>query len=262
MTERTRRARGDLPIDRVRARASSVASSPASAVGEHAEQEERVERTCIGCGKKADDAELIRLVLVESPDGAPHVIPDAKGGTAGRGAHVHPSSDCLALACKKGLSRAFKRELRAEPGALAASIRAVYARRLAGLLFGGVRSKLVVIGSDAVAEAIRTGGSQLILLAADSASAAMRSGVQRATAEGKTLVYGDKLQLARAIGRRAGEEREGVAVLSVTNVALATAIRRAWLCAVGLSPSTGGEGSQRGVEAVEDSLENSESEAR
>ena len=199
---------------------------------------EGVTRTCVGCGARALEGDLVRLVLVEvDAESVCAVVPDAKGGAFGRGAHVHPSRDCLANACKKGLSRAFRREVRADEGELGAAISVAYTRRLEGLLFGGVRGGHIAIGTDAVAESVVGGKAELVVLSADATAAAQRSAVQRMTAAGKTLVFGDKLRLARALGRAVseGSERDGVAVCSVTNVALATAVRRAWLCAVGLS---------------------------
>jgi uncharacterized protein len=41
-------------------------------------------RSCIGCRKRANPAALIRVVLVDGK-----VIPDLKGGAAGRGAWLH-----------------------------------------------------------------------------------------------------------------------------------------------------------------------------
>ena len=55
------------------------------------------ERTCIACGAKRPQRDLLRLV---SQGGAPPVV-DAKGKASGRGAYV-----CLALACAE---TAFKR---------------------------------------------------------------------------------------------------------------------------------------------------------
>jgi predicted RNA-binding protein YlxR (DUF448 family)/ribosomal protein L7Ae-like RNA K-turn-binding protein len=200
--------------------------------------EHAVTRSCVGCGTRAPEADLVRLVLVETEGHSwSSVVPDAKGGGFGRGAHVHPTRACLAMACKKGLSRSFKREVRADESELAQAISVAFTRRLEGLLLGGVRGGHVAIGTDAVAETVVAGKAELVVLAADATAAAQRSAVQRMTAAGKTLVFGDKLRLARALGRAVaeGSERDGVAVCSVTNVALATAIRRAWLCAVGLS---------------------------
>lgn len=189
-------------------------------------------RTCAGCGVEEAARALVRVVLVE---GAPAtVLVDAKGGSFGRGAHVHPRVKCLEAACRRGLSRAFKREVRADVATLVGQIRAAYGKRLEGLLAGGVRSGHVVAGADEVAELGAAGRLLLVVLAADAAAAAQLSVVRRATGDGNALVYGDKLRLARVVGRRAGEEREGVGVLGVGDAGLARAIRDAWSCAVGL----------------------------
>ena len=193
------------------------------------------ERSCVGCGARADQGELVRLVLVVLPDGTSSVVPDAKGGAFGRGAHVHATRECLDKACKKGLSRTFKRDVRADRDALAATIASAFARRIEGLLSGGVRGGHVAIGTDAVADAVSTGKAELVILAADATAAAQRSAVQKMTGAGKSLVFGEKKQLARALGRVVSEERDGVAVCAISNLALATAVRRAWLSAAGLS---------------------------
>lgn len=197
-------------------------------------------RTCAGCG--ADDAAraMVRVVLVAPPGEAPgagpaSVVVDAKGGSFGRGAHVHPSIACVDKAAKRGFSRAFKREVRVEVDALLAGIVEAYSKRLEGLLAGGVRGGHVVFGADEVSEAWRVGKACLLLLAADATSAAARSFVRQATGEGKVLVYADKLRLARVLGRRPGQEREGIGVCAITDAGLGAAIREAWLCAVGLA---------------------------
>jgi predicted RNA-binding protein YlxR (DUF448 family) len=67
------------------------------------------ERTCIGCRKKGKRSELLRLVAEGS--GSTAVLVDERRRIAGRGAWLHPSESCLALALKR---RAFGRAL---PGA-------------------------------------------------------------------------------------------------------------------------------------------------
>jgi predicted RNA-binding protein YlxR (DUF448 family)/ribosomal protein L30E len=211
-------------------------------------------RACVGCGAHGDALEMVRLVLVEATGGrAAEVVVDARGGAFGRGAHVHPTRACLAAAAKKGLPRVFKREVRADEGSLARAISDAYARRLAGLLSGGARGGHVVIGTDAVTEAAESGRMALVIVAADARAAARRAVVQHATAAGKALVYGDKVLLAKALGRsRARAEgssadagvRDGVAVCAVTEQALAEAVRRAWLCAAGLATAAAPADSQ------------------
>ena len=66
-------------------------------------------RTCVGCRARVPAGELLRVV---ARDGA--VVPDRGRPQPGRGAHLHPTADCLALAERR---RAFPRALRV-PGPL------------------------------------------------------------------------------------------------------------------------------------------------
>ncbi|MFJ4209878.1 YlxR family protein [Paenarthrobacter sp. NPDC089675] len=66
-------------------------------------------RTCIGCRKQGSRYQLVRLVT--QGKGSPVVLVDERRRMAGRGAWLHPSEKCLALAIKR---RAFGRAL---PGA-------------------------------------------------------------------------------------------------------------------------------------------------
>ena len=72
------------------------------------------ERTCIGCRKKGKRNELLRLVAEGSGSNA--VLVDERRRMAGRGAWLHPSESCLALALKR---RAFGRALRGATGTAA-----------------------------------------------------------------------------------------------------------------------------------------------
>ncbi|MCX6498037.1 MAG: YlxR family protein [Arthrobacter sp.] len=64
------------------------------------------QRTCIGCRKQGLRSELLRLVADAS--GSSAVVLDERRRMAGRGAWLHPSEKCLALAVKR---RAFGRAL-------------------------------------------------------------------------------------------------------------------------------------------------------
>ena len=61
-------------------------------------------RTCIGCRQRAAKEELLRVV---AGDGV--LVPDPTRRAPGRGAHLHPSPECLELALRR---RAFARALR------------------------------------------------------------------------------------------------------------------------------------------------------
>jgi predicted RNA-binding protein YlxR (DUF448 family) len=75
------------------------------------------ERTCIGCGRKAGQADLVRLALVEGRVAVDRV---RRGG---RGAWIHPDEACLEKAVRrKAFGRAFRGQVAAEPGALRAQL--------------------------------------------------------------------------------------------------------------------------------------------
>ena len=66
-------------------------------------------RTCVGCRKRAQASELLRVVAVVRADGTVVLEPDPARIRPGRGAHLHPDPACLALAERR---RAFGRALR------------------------------------------------------------------------------------------------------------------------------------------------------
>ena len=69
-------------------------------------------RTCVGCRKRSAKIELLRVVADDLGDG-PEAIPDPRGRAPGRGAHLHPTPECLELARRR---RALTRALRAPAG--------------------------------------------------------------------------------------------------------------------------------------------------
>ena len=66
-------------------------------------------RTCVGCRKRALTVELLRVVAVSTENGNGAVIVDHVGNEPGRGAWLHPVSECLQAAIRR---RAFGRALR------------------------------------------------------------------------------------------------------------------------------------------------------
>ncbi|HEX3906593.1 MAG TPA: YlxR family protein [Mycobacteriales bacterium] len=75
-------------------------------------------RTCVGCRVRVAKSHLLRVVAV---DGV--LLPDPRGTSPGRGAHLHPDPVCLALAERR---RAFRKALRLDgvpdPSALQAYV--------------------------------------------------------------------------------------------------------------------------------------------
>ncbi|HEY4572185.1 MAG TPA: DUF448 domain-containing protein [Kribbella sp.] len=67
------------------------------------------ERTCIGCRKRSGPADLLRMTVSGG-----FVLPDPARRAPGRGAHLHPVTECFELAVRR---RAFPRAFRV-PGPL------------------------------------------------------------------------------------------------------------------------------------------------
>lgn len=85
-------------------------------------------RTCLGCRQRAARHELLRVVATDQGSGHT-VVPDPGRRLPGRGANVHPTPECLALALRR---RAFPRALRV-PGRLATEALEQYVEALAPL---------------------------------------------------------------------------------------------------------------------------------
>ena len=69
-------------------------------------------RTCVGCRKRTTPHDLLRVVA--QPDGNGFTaVPDPDRRLPGRGAHLHPTVECLELALRR---RSLGKALRAGPG--------------------------------------------------------------------------------------------------------------------------------------------------
>lgn len=176
-------------------------------------------RTCAGCSKRAPARELVRVVVDEASGALAVDLADSRFG---RGAHVHPSPDCLEKAVRSGFSRSFKAKVDATVESLAGQVVLGADRRIEGLLSGARRAKQVAVGGDVVVEALRDGSAELVVVARDAAAATKLPEVERAIAAGKAIAWGEKKQLGALFGR------DEVAVAAVLDPGLAAAITGAY----------------------------------
>jgi predicted RNA-binding protein YlxR (DUF448 family)/ribosomal protein L7Ae-like RNA K-turn-binding protein len=161
----------------------------------------------------------LRFVLAGDPLA---VVPDVRHSGGGRGASVHPRKSCVARAAQSGaFSRAFKREVRANPEELVSWAIGQYERRFDGLLIAAARSGHAALGTERVREAIESSRARLLIVASD--SEAKRGDVMAAARRigGSCLVRGEKTQLGRLFGR------DEIAVVAVTDSALSSALLEA-----------------------------------
>jgi len=155
------------------------------------------ERTCAGCGAKAPAADLVRLV--HGPGVT--VAVDAAGGAFGRGAHVHASKDCLARACKGGLARTFKAQVKVGEEELGDAIANAMDRRIEGLLLAAARGGGLALGADAAREAMAAGRAALTIVARDAGSIADGREVAGEVARGRAIAWGEKARLGALVAR-------------------------------------------------------------
>ena len=76
-------------------------------------------RTCVGCRERAAKRELVRVTVGSDSHGRPAVVPDPEAIAPGRGAHLHPTTECYDLAVKR---KAFGRALRGQTALSAAPV--------------------------------------------------------------------------------------------------------------------------------------------
>ncbi len=200
----------------VQAPSSTASASEVGAVREPRKGPARPSvRTCVGCSQEADKEDLVRIVLGPGGiEGGAEVAVDVAGSAFGRGAHVHPTRECLERAAKSGFSKSFKTKVRATADGLAEEIVRGVEARLEGLLLGARRGGHLAIGHDAAIEAMKEGAS-LLVVASDASTAGEFS---EAVAAGKAVAFGTKVGFGRLFGR------DEVAFVAVTNAKVAKAI--------------------------------------
>ena len=76
-------------------------------------------RTCVGCRQRATKRELLRVTAGSDAHGLAAVVPDPSSTATGRGAHLHPTTECYDLAVRR---KAFGRALRVAPGLSSAPV--------------------------------------------------------------------------------------------------------------------------------------------
>ena len=115
--------------------------------------QEKPQRSCLGCREARDKDQLIRFVLSPQDE----VLPDLDAKLPGRGAYICISSRCLENAIKqRQFNRAFKHEVTVFPPDHMAQLVARQMReRILGYLGLANRAGKIVSGGSLVSDAIR-----------------------------------------------------------------------------------------------------------
>ena len=129
-------------------------------------QQEKPQRSCLGCRTAHDKSQLLRFVL--SPLG--EVVPDIESKLPGRGAYTCISSQCLCAAIRqRQFSRAFKREVKSVTAdEMVEQIGSSMNSRILGYIGLANRAGKIISGGSMVSDAIRSSNKPgLVLLALD-----------------------------------------------------------------------------------------------
>lgn len=207
--------------------------SDAKATAAGTEVEGTSERTCAGCRQQDARASLVRLA-VSPDDQGPMLVPDLLGRLGGRGVSVHANRACLQLAANRGgFAKSLKRAVVIDEAELARSIEEQLLGRAKGLLLGGIRSKRIALGTEAVMRTIENEKLEMLIIAHDAATRTVGL-AERVRGSGKAVaVLADKALLGGLTSR--GE----LAVLSVLDRGIAREIGRVAALLSGLTGLTG-----------------------
>ncbi|NVN89906.1 MAG: DUF448 domain-containing protein [Desulfuromonadales bacterium] len=129
-------------------------------------EQEKPQRSCLGCRETRDKERLIRFVL--SPQG--EVVPDLEAKLPGRGAYTCISSRCLDVAIKQRLfNRAFKCDVSVLPSNdMLALVGLLMREKILGYLGLANKAGKIISGSSLVCDAIRGNNKPgLVLVAVD-----------------------------------------------------------------------------------------------
>lgn len=154
----------------------------------------------MACRAVVERADLVRLV--EGPEG--QIAVDPKGGNGGRGAWVHPTRACIAIAAKRhAAERSLKVPVRAvDADALVTQAREGFARRASGLLSNAFRARAIAAGSDVVEQAVNEGRAALLVVARDAGDTTRSRAETLATTKGVSLrAFGSRAELGALFGR-------------------------------------------------------------
>ncbi|RJO66259.1 MAG: DUF448 domain-containing protein [Myxococcales bacterium] len=183
------------------------------------------QRTCVGCGRIADQGRLVRLVL--SPEGSVEL--DYGDRLGGRGAWLCPRRDCFELAKNgRGFARSFRaRPRRYEPDRLWEILARVNRERLREAVRLAQKAGAIVHGANNVEAALNRPDLRLIFLAEDASANTVDAFRRAAAARGLAVAQALTMEeLGAALGK------ESRAVLGVTHPAFSgRLVRECWIYA-------------------------------
>jgi hypothetical protein len=184
-------------------------------------------RTCVGCRTRAPKDELVRLVPAPTGAEGPELVVDVLGKLPGRGLSVHPRRSCVDAAVKRGgIAQALRRAPRTSAVELATAISDRLSQRALSMVVAARGARAVVLGTEAVREALAAGDVALLLLASDAEGRREELLAQAARLGVTAIVIGTGEARTKAdLGKTFG--RDELAVIGVTDPRIAERVTQA-----------------------------------
>jgi uncharacterized protein len=145
--------------------AKGAAEDTADHTADLSDEEAGPLRRCVATGRVGPKGDFVRFVV--APDGT--LVPDIDAKLPGRGLHLDPTPEAIALAVKKrSFSRAARRPV-AVPDDLAATLDRLLVARAVDLLGLARRAGQAVVGYDQVEPWLKQGRAGVLIQASDAA---------------------------------------------------------------------------------------------
>ena len=173
------------------------------------------QRTCIGCRIAGSREDLVRFVA--SKDGG--VVFDLAGGAWGRGAWIHPRTDCLVKSVRS-LGRALRQPIAQTSTELHQALVTAAWRRIKSLVVSAKRAGQLRVGTEEAERAGEDRSLALLLWADDVRVGANLPWIAQAVAQGRVLVAPSLATMREWVGV------QEVTLAAITDSQIATAVVR------------------------------------
>lgn len=173
------------------------------------------QRSCIGCRTAGSREDLVRFVA--SKDG--QIVFDLAGGAWGRGAWLHPRTDCLVKSARS-LGRALRQPIAQSPTELHQALVTAAWRRIKNLVVSAKRAGQLCVGAEEAERAWEDRSLALLLWADDARVGASLPWIAQALAQGRVLVAPSLATMGEWVGV------QEVTLAAIIDSRIATAVVR------------------------------------
>jgi uncharacterized protein len=173
------------------------------------------QRSCVGCRTAGSRADLVRFVAANHGQ----IVFDLAGRAWGRGAWIHPRTDCLVKSVRS-LGRALRQPIAQTSTELHQALVTAAWRRIKNLVVSAKRAGQLRVGTEETERAWEDRSLALLLWADDARAGANLPWIAQASAQGRVLVAPSLATMGEWVGV------QEVTLAAITDSQIATAVVR------------------------------------